>query len=241
MRKLYFISIIMTLLPMLASAQNLREEGLNGIYYTCYEGSWYEGVEHEAYVKAADKDLTGTVIIPETVTQNGMVYTVTVIDENAFQDCQFSEIVIPDGVRSMGEEAFDGCKNLTAVYIGKNIEHIGEDCFSGCNALCDFTILAALPPKVSRYDPIDPEIRAQITLHAPIEVLGFYWSDDPFWGTFKTYDDVINIPTAITATKQQPKVGSKSYNLQGRQLRQPQKGMNIIRQEDGSIRKIIKK
>lgn len=227
MRKLYFISIIMTLLPMLASAQNLREDGLNGIYYTCYESSLYEGVEHEAYVKAADKDLTGTVIIPETVTQNGMVFTVTVIDENAFEDCQFSEIVIPDGVRSIREEAFDGCKNLTAVYIGKNIEYIGEDCFSGCDALRDFTILAGPPPSVSRYDPIDPEIRAQITLHAPAEVLGFYWSDDPFWGTFKAYDDVINIPASIGKVVNHTSINDKFFDLQGRQLAQPHKGIII--------------
>ena len=212
---------------MLASAQNLREDGLNGIYYTCYEGSLYEGVEHEAYVKAADKDLTGTVIIPETVTQNGMVFTVTVIDENAFEDCQFSEIVIPNGVRSIREEAFDGCKNLTAVYIGKNIEYIGEDCFSGCDALRDFTILAGPPPSVSRYDPIDPEIRAQITLHAPAEVLGFYWSDDPFWGTFKAYDDVINIPASIGKVVNHTSINDKFFDLQGRQLAQPHKGIII--------------
>lgn len=225
--KQHLLFSIMALLPMLASAQNLREDGLNGIYYTCYESSLYEGVEHEAYVKAADKDLTGTVIIPETVTQNGMVFTVTVIDENAFEDCQFSEIVIPDGVRSIREEAFDGCKNLTAVYIGKNIEYIGEDCFSGCDALRDFTILAGPPPSVSRYDPIDPEIRAQITLHAPAEVLGFYWSDDPFWGTFKAYDDVINIPASIGKVVNHTSINDKFFDLQGRQLAQPHKGIII--------------
>ena len=225
--KQHLLFSIMALLPMLASAQNLREDGLNGIYYTCYESSLYEGVEHEAYVKAADKDLTGTVIIPETVTQNGMVFTVTVVDENAFEDCQFSEIVIPDGVRSIREEAFDGCKNLTAVYIGKNIEYIGEDCFSGCDALHDFTILAGTPPSVSRYDPIDPEIRAQITLHAPAEVLGFYWSDDPFWGTFKAYDDVINIPASIGKVVNHTSINDKFFDLQGRQLAQPHKGIII--------------
>ena len=225
--KHYLLFSIMSLMSMMASAQNLREEGLNGIYYTCYEGSLYEGVEHEAYVKAADKDLTGTVIIPETVTQNGMVYTVTVVDENAFEDCQFTEIVIPDGVRSIREEAFDGCKNLTAVYIGKKVEYIGEDCFSGCNALRDFTILAGTPPSVSRYDPIDPEIRAQITLHAPTEFLGFYRSDDPFWGTFKAYDDVINIPASIDKVVNHTSINNKFFDLQGRQLAQPQNGIII--------------
>ena len=225
--KHYLLFSIMSLMSMMARAQNLREEGLNGIYYTCYEGSLYEGVEHEAYVKAADKDLTGTVIIPETVTQNGMVFTVTVVDENAFEDCQFTEIVIPDGVRSIREEAFDGCKNLTAVYIGKKFEDIGEDCFSGCNALRDFTILAGTPPSVSRYDPIDPEIRAQITLHAPAEVLGFYWSDDPFWGTFKAYDDVINIPASIGKVVNHTSINDKFFDLQGRQLAQPHKGIII--------------
>ena len=189
-------SLIMALAPMMANAQDLRHEGLNGIYYRCYEGSTYQGIENDAYIVEVDKNLTGTVIIPKTVTQNGIVYTVTVIDEGAFEECQLSAIVLPDDIRLIDEDAFSDCKNMTAVYIGKNIEHIGETAFSGCVALRDFTILAGPPPTVNRHDPIVAELRSQITLHAPTEVLGYYWSDDPFWGTFAAYDDVISIPTA---------------------------------------------
>ncbi len=222
-----FFTLIMALVPLMASAQDLRKDGLNGIYYRCYEGSFYPGVVNEAYIVEVDKDLTGTVVIPKTVTQDGIVYTVTVIDEGAFEECQLSAVVIPDGVRLIDEDGFSSCKNLTAVYIGKNIERIGESVFGGCDALRDFTILAGTPPEVNRHDPIMPELRAQVTLHAPTEVLGFYRSDDPFWGTFKAYDDVIDIPTAIGRIVSSQSVNSKSYDLQGRQIRQPSKGIYI--------------
>lgn len=224
--KHYLLFSILALMPMVSNAQDLLNDGLDGIHYRCYEGSSYEGVENDAYVVFVDKDLTGTVVIPETVTKEGVVYTVTIIDENSFQDRQISAIVLSDGMRRISEDAFSGCTNLTSVFIGKNIEYIGEDAFSGCDALRDFTILA-VPPKVSRYDPIDLELRAKITIHAPMEVLGFYWSDDPFWGTFKAYDDMVNIPTAISTIKQQSLDGSRSYDLRGRQLTQPHKGIII--------------
>jgi len=221
-------TLIMAMLPMMGSAQDLRKDGLNGIYYLCYEGSLYSGVENDAYIVEVDKNLTGTVIIPETVTQNGIVYTVTVIEESAFEECQLSAVVIPDGVRLIDEDGFNSCKNLAAVYIGKNIERIGESVFGGCDALRDFTILAGPPPEVNRHDPIVPELRAQITLHAPTEVLGFYWSDDPFWGTFKAYDDVVNIPTAITAPQAESLADTPYYDIRGRKMcRNPHKGIVI--------------
>lgn len=241
MKRNLLFSAVLAMLPMLASAQSSYHEEPNGIVFYCYDFSWYEDIQREAYVVEYLKrnEETGTVVIPETITKDGEVYTVTVIEENAFEDSKFSAIVIPNEVRSIQEEAFSNCKNLATVYIGKKIEHIGEDVFEGCDALRDFTILAGPPPTVSS-DAITPELRAQITLHAPIEVLGFYWSDDPFWGVFKAYDDVVNIPTAIENVANSPSIGNRqSFDLLGRQFTQPQKGLNIIREANGNTKKMI--
>ena len=231
---------------MTGNAQNLLQDGLDGLHYRCYESSEYEGVENEAYLVVVDEDLTGTITVPETVTQNGIVYTVTVIDENSFQQRPISAIVLSDGIRRISEDAFSECKNLTSVYIGKNIDYIDEDAFSGCDALRDFTILAEIPPRVDyKCDPIDEELRAKITIHAPKDFLDNYEADKKFWGTFGGYDDNIDetvfTPTAIGKIENRPSfVNRKSFDLQGRQLSVPGKGI-IIRQENGQTRKEITK
>ena len=55
-------------------------------------------------------DVTGSVIIPETVTFEGQVYKVTSIGNSAFEGCSsLTSINIPDGVTSIGYSAFDNC------------------------------------------------------------------------------------------------------------------------------------
>ena len=242
MKRNLLFSVVLAMLPMLASAQSLFHEEPNGVYYRCYDNSWYEGVEREAYVVDYLKhDDTGTVIIPETITENGNVYTVTIMDENAMEKGKFSAIVIPDGVRRIEEDAFKGCTNLAAVYIGKNIEYIGEDAFSGCEALRDLTILALDPPAVGD-NPIAARLLDLITLHVPTAAIDNYRHDPfyPFWCRFKAYDDVVNIPTAIENVTNSPTTENRqSFDLLGRQLTQQQKGLNIIREANGNTKKMI--
>ena len=65
-------------------------------------------------VRAKDKNnLPTDVVIP--VTYNGKA--VTAIEANAFSDCQKIEyIFIPENVKSIGKNAFNGCINLTDLY-----------------------------------------------------------------------------------------------------------------------------
>lgn len=49
------------------------------------------------------------------------------------------EIVIPDGVTSIGDWVLFGC-DLTSVSIGKGVTSIGEMEFSGCGSLASVTL-----------------------------------------------------------------------------------------------------
>ena len=65
-----------------------------------------------------DKDASGSVSIPETVTHNGVEYKVTEIGEGAFQNnTGLTEVKIPASITSIGAKAFAGCKNLQAITI----------------------------------------------------------------------------------------------------------------------------
>ncbi len=50
------------------------------------------------------------------------------------------DIIIPDGVTSIGEYAFNGCSGLTSVDIPDSVTSIGEGAFSGCSGLNSITI-----------------------------------------------------------------------------------------------------
>lgn len=57
------------------------------------------------------------------------------IDDNAFANSAFSEIIIPEGVETIGENAFEGCVNLVKVTIPSTVCEIKAYAFKNCTAL----------------------------------------------------------------------------------------------------------
>ena len=56
------------------------------------------------------------------------------ISNFAFSECiNLTSIIIPDSVKSIGEEAFYCCSNLTSITIPNSVTSIGWDTFNGCN------------------------------------------------------------------------------------------------------------
>ena len=51
-----------------------------------------------------------------------------------------SEVIIPNGVTSIGEDAFYNCSGLTSVTIPSSVTSIGSSAFSGCSGLKSITI-----------------------------------------------------------------------------------------------------
>lgn len=90
--------------------------------------------------------LTGDLIIPDSVTYNGVTYAVTEIYENAFRNNPgMTSVSIPNTVRWIGGMAFKNCTGLTSITIPESVTRIGFipsrqvfDCtFQGCTGLTE--------------------------------------------------------------------------------------------------------
>ncbi len=66
---------------------------------------------------------------------------VTSIGEDTFWSCAgLTSIIIPNSVTSIGKEAFSKCTGLTSITIPNSVTEIGEEAFSQCTGLTSITI-----------------------------------------------------------------------------------------------------
>ena len=102
----------------------------NTVEVTCYSNF----INYNNYV-------SGDVVIPSSVTNNGTTYSVTSIGDDAFYYCSgLTSVTIPNSVTSIGDRAFYECSSLTSVTIPNSVTSIGNDAFAGCSGLTSVTI-----------------------------------------------------------------------------------------------------
>ena len=101
MKRLLFF--ILTILPMFAMAEAVEINGINYNLVTKDDANIAE-------VISRPEKYSGSIVIPETVIYNEIVYSVTSIGQSAFYGCSgLTSITIPNSVTSIGSEAFMEC------------------------------------------------------------------------------------------------------------------------------------
>lgn len=76
-------------------------------------------------------------VIKQIVLPDGLVQ----IDDEAFQHCsQLTDITIPAGVRTIGERAFSFCRSLAEITFSGAFPAIGKDAFLNARELCRITL-----------------------------------------------------------------------------------------------------
>lgn len=110
---------------------------VNNIYYLI-TGSNTVSVTY--YNKSVGTDYTGNVVIPSTVTKNGVTYTVTAIGDYAFSRCPVTSVTLPNSITSIERNAFQNCTSLTSITIPDNVTKISLQAFEGCTALSEVNL-----------------------------------------------------------------------------------------------------
>ena len=130
--KLKLLLIFAVLFVTAASAQTFSVGGVN--YSVISTTNNTVGVTSSA-------SYVGELIVPSTVQNAGVTYTVVSILDAAFQNSTtLTSITIPNTVTEIRNNAFRFCTNLTSVDMGNSITNIGQLSFNACFSLTSVVI-----------------------------------------------------------------------------------------------------
>lgn len=138
--KKFLLLLVGILLALPAVAQSeIRQDGLIYTLYTPDGANPYAAVTGQYLSEKTD------VIMPESITKDGVTYPVTDIAPNAFKECSLlTSIVISNSVTSIGQEAFSTCTAFSSVVFGNSVKSIGYRAFTTCFDLTSIVLPESL-------------------------------------------------------------------------------------------------
>ena len=106
--KHYFLLLTLLCLSLSARAHDAE---VDGVFYNLDTANKTATVTFKGdYYDSYDDEYSGDVVIPETVTYNGITYSVT----------------------TLGRYCFSGCSSLTSITIPNSVTSLGDCCFMYC-------------------------------------------------------------------------------------------------------------
>ena len=162
------------------------------------------------------KSLT-SIIIPEGVTN---------IHYDTFYGCKsLTSITIPEGVTTIGSDAFDGCKNLASIVLPKSIRYVSSEAFANCPELLNVYCNAESVPSTEA-DAFDGSYPEYATLYVPASAIENYKTTAP-WSSFGKIA-AIETSGIENADADAAYANPVIYDLSGRRMTHPEKGIYII-------------
>lgn len=146
-----------------------------------------------------------------------------------------TKIVVAEGVEEVGGGAFGVCHNLSTVVLPSTIQTIGDHAFMAWQKLKDFYVYSTFVPRLSSdvflisYDDGHPDDMSGVTLHVPEAAIAEYktaygWSD---FGKIVALTSSDPDPSAISEVYSDKAVNDMYYDLQGRRISIPNRGLYI--------------
>ena len=259
------ITILLSMVSTKAWAYDIEVKNADGV--TIYYNYINDGKELEVtYERYFNRCYSDSVVIPEKVTYNKKTLKVTSIGQSAFEYCTgLTSVTIPNSVTSIGDRAFSSCSGLTSVTIGNSVTSIGDFAFDGCSGLTSITIPNSVTSiGIGAFDDSDlSEVISEI--ENPFKIDGKYSEGPPTFssntfnnatlyvpvGTINKYKAAIGwkefvfikegAPSGISNIKDEGVKETKRFTLDGRAIKNSHKGLNIIKMDDGTTKKVIVK
>ena len=226
--------------------------------------SWCQmklGNEHSSPLSCAGKMLvhdieTTNVSIPESVTSIGAftfyqcsciksLYipgSVTSIGSSAFEDCDYlTSLTLSDGLQKIGGSTFQGCTRLQTLTIPSTVKSIKLNAFADCKGITDVYCYADIVPETDDI-AFHGTPTEKSTLHVPANAIEAYRTTWP-WSDFKEIVALDADGIAIMKSGDGNNVDSDTriYDLQGNQQKNLRKGVNIIKRNNGMVKKVLVK
>lgn len=166
------------------------------------------------------------------------------IEDDAFNSCRsFVSIEIPNSVKAIGSRAFYGCDMKGTLILGYSIESIGKEAFYNCSPK---SIISKMEDPCDIPDNTFSQYR-----------YGTYYDGVTTWGTilyvpsgtkdlyqhtkgWKKFEKIVESELAgISSNMKEDITINKVYSLAGNEQQNLKHGLNIIRQSDGTTKKVV--
>lgn len=163
---------------------------------------------------------------------------VQVIEGKTFSYCTgLKSLTLQEGLIDIYDYAFTGCTLLTTITLPSTLGTICDAAFYRCNSLK--SIYALNPQGIGiKGKPFEEYTQSQCTLYVPEGSMYNY----KCWEEWNAFNHIVEFsPTGIdgvhSATERRE---VERYDTSGRRLTSPTKGLNIVRFNDGTTRKVMK-
>ena len=165
----------------------------------------------------------------------------TDIGSNTFTGCSsLTSITIPNGVTSIGDAALSSCTGLTSITIPSTVTSLGRAVFANM----DLESVVSLIEDPFAFDDnsffpmFSSSTYENAILYVPAGTIDKYKATIG-WNKFAHIEE--GSPTGMKASERKGANEVKCYDLSGRAVKNSSRGVNIIRMDDGTTKKVLVK
>ena len=156
----------------------------------------------------------------------------------AFSTCALEMVDLPQSIQSLGSIVFYRCYSIKAIILRNNILSFSEEVFSDCKDV-DYVRITETEPLYIKDNNFNSDTYTKATLCIPYGTSSIYQQTGG-WNKFYSIEEKLNDGTAVASIVTDDSGGTiTNFNLQGQRIREPQRGVNIIRYSDGTTKKVL--
>ena len=238
-------------IPVTMPAHDVTITGTFKVIEYNVDNATYEVSDGEATFVGGE-NCSGDVEVPSTVVINNKTYPVTTISDGAFLNNPYiTSVTIPQSVICIGANAFNGCSGLISIIIGEDVSVIGSKAFAnlgsgaaarrantrGTSGLIIKCYAVNVPTTAA--DAFENTSIGNASLFVDDNSVTAYKTTVP-WNGFGTIMG-FNEATDINGVWIDDGVRAKIFSIDGKPLNNLQKGINIIRMDNGKTKKVVVK